>query len=54
VCFGHPGRLWGRGGNVQTIVKALDPGVLPGSALLWAKSAVFAQSSATYGGGARP
>src|SRR6185437_12857883 len=29
-------------------------GLLPGPALLWAKSVVFAQSSATCGGGARP
>ena len=54
VYFGHPGRLWGRGGNVQTIVKALDPGILPGRALLWAKSVVLAQSPATYGGAAHP
>jgi hypothetical protein len=32
---------------------ALAPGILPGPALLWAKSVVFAQSSATCGGGAQ-
>jgi hypothetical protein len=32
---------------------ALDPAILAGPALLWAKSVVFAQSSATCGGGAQ-